>query len=126
MRRTDRHVWLQTLSVAVLLAWPGCRSEHHAQHTVCLQLPTAADNAEAMRGVAWWGEPTVFACPGDVVAHRGDAPPGHPLAYGWTDGSEIVWVMGPVYEVVRHEYGHVLGYGDSDDPLSAMYSGGAE
>jgi hypothetical protein len=103
---------------AVALA--GCKTQRKEPVVVCLDLPTEADNAEARRGIEWWHEPVVYDCAADSIrVHQGEAPASHPQAYGWFDGTQIVWVAGPVFAIVRHEFGHALGYDDSSSGVMA-------
>lgn len=102
----------------------GCSKPDSTLRRVCLEMPTAADNAEAMRGIDWWGSRVEYSCdPPAIRVHAGPPPFQVDSALGYTDRTtEIVWVRGPVFWVVRHEWGHVLGY---DDSASGVMASGA-
>jgi hypothetical protein len=83
---------------------------------MCLALPTQVDNDDARRAIEWWHEPVTFDCGvGSIQVRQGPAPSWAPAACGWNDGTQIVWTCGPIFAVVRHEFGHTLGYGDTLD-----------
>lgn len=79
---------------------------------VCIQPDVEFE--PAVRAIEWWGEPFVLACPGEFTVQRGGAPGEKPFAAGWTDyDRKIVVGAGDTFTIVRHEWGHVLGYGHS-------------
>jgi hypothetical protein len=90
---------------------------------VCVALANAEDDQEAIRGIRWWGEPFELAC--DVTTTNwvavGPAPALAPNSLAWSDdgGVHIWYVAGPVTWVIRHEWGHVLGFVDTDEGVMA-------
>ena len=113
-------------TIAIIAVILGCAAQHPAQPVrVCIEMPTLADNDEAWRAIQWWHESVEHDCSaGAITVHAGTVPPDSPDACGWTDGAQIVWVCAPVFDVVRHEFGHILGYEDAPDGV--MASGSAE
>lgn len=109
--------------VAIALLALGCGTSGR-EYSVCLQLGSDEYNEQARRGIDWWGERVTYECgPQSIDVIQSDPLPQSPFAMGWFDGETIGWIRGPIYPVVRHEAGHMLGFGDSNDPGSAMYSG---
>lgn len=108
---------------AIALFALGCGTSGR-EYSVCLQLGSDEYNEQARKGIDWWGERVRYECGPQAipVIHSGPLPQSS-FACGWYDGSAIAWIQGSIYVVVRHEFGHFLGYGDSNDPGSAMYSG---
>lgn len=113
---------LLALGLAVTLAAVACKRAPERYYAVCVEMPDP-DASEARRGIEWWGTLVWWDCVApDLYVHHDASPPvDHPRACGWYDGHDLVWVCGPVFDVVRHEWGHVLGYGDSE--FGVMASG---
>jgi hypothetical protein len=98
---------------------------------VCVEMQLQ-DADDARRGIEWWGEEVEWVCPARITIR--EAAPGETTirdtAFAWNDGIAIVWARGDVYRTVRHEFGHVLGYGEQHDVpgvsgLSGAMSSGA-
>lgn len=87
--------------------------------------------SEYTEAVAWWGQSPTWCASVDLsyqMPNPDDAEAAHadiPTRYG--DECGVVMDSGmPVcaeVEVMRHEVGHLLGYGHSTDPASVMYGG---
>ena len=97
-------------------------ANNHKNYDVCLML-NHTDNINAKNGIDWWKENITYTCPATItVKYAGEYETTiRNKACGWNDGTTITWKCGDIYTVVRHEFGHILGYGDS--PFGVMSSG---
>jgi hypothetical protein len=121
--------WILLLSITTICT---CSRHSSKQYTVCLNLNTESDNTEAKRGIDWWHESITYSCDPQssdagintnlFITVKVGTLESNGFAMGYTDSvSEIVWIKGNIFTIVRHEFGHVLGYKDS--AYGVMYSG---
>ena len=73
-----------------------------------------------MRNALAGVDPTVFFCPGSILAARADA--AHPLAHGLPETTPVWFEGSPAFEVERGSV--VLRYADEDPLLSGWLLGG--
>ena len=102
------------LSCTPLLRGPSIASDE-APVRVCITLPQG-EAQEAWRAVRSWDTPTVWVLRDCAVAIvRAPAPRPDVLGFSHREVLHVTVgvVWGDVYEIVRHEWGHVLGLPDS-------------
>jgi hypothetical protein len=106
---------LKTCFLACTLFLVSCNHKRAIPIKVCINLATELDNNDAKRGIDWWKENVQYTCDdSEVFIINGEAPSIAPDALGWTSVNTITYVKGPIFQVIRHEFGHILGFSDSE------------
>jgi hypothetical protein len=105
---------MNKLFIILLILTCMCCSKKEPFKYICIEFTSNDDISEIKRGIEWWNSPIEYQCNDiSIIIRSGQAPPDKPMAYGWYDGKQIVWVKGDIFKIIQHEWGHVLGYEDS-------------